>query len=465
MANTHIGAVTRWADRRIYRRLADFREVNPALTKAMRWLALPMAAVGAGAADLFLNFGLPKATLLGSVPAATLLAWRAGTHLGNRIELAEMRGRRAAAMNELLIQKEAAEELVKDLESKKIALEDLKQEALGRSISELTITQNNQEITQRYVLSEEIGVGGQASVRLAINLSQNNRLEVLKIAHPQFSKDAAYRDRFLGEAKLLQGLEHPKVVNVYGYGEMGEKDDKRLFYSMEFVQGTDLAVMLQRVGRMGMLEATNLIIEIAEVFADLHDNSIIHRDIKPDNILLTSTGVKIIDFGIARDTELVHRMTQTGSVFGTPAYMPQEQMMGLGKADARSDVYALAVTFYETIIGELPIPLIQGEGYGGFVKRYLEAIGEGKYPPKIGRHFQNIDTQKMRPALQKLQEIVNYGLAVEVEDRYQGMRSIDSVDEQTGEKIEYVGFIDALKEFRQILISLQGTQMKPVNLG
>jgi len=204
-----------------------------------------------------------------------------------------------------------------------------------------------------YLLSDKIGEGGLGTVKFAINLNMGNRLEVIKIAKREVAIDEDYRARFFNEARIMLNDLHnqPRVVEVYGYGEL----DRCPFIVMEFVRGNSLAREIKNHGSLGFSRAANWMIEIADAFVKIHRAGIIHRDVKPDNIMITEEGkIKIIDFGIAKVTgrEITNK-TKAGSIFGTPEYMAPEQVEGKGVSN-QTDLYALGLIFYEMLTGRSP---------------------------------------------------------------------------------------------------------------
>src|SRR5262249_27823803 len=151
------------------------------------------------------------------------------------------------------------------------------------------------------------------------------------------------------EAQAAAGLSHPCIVRVYDWGEEGDT----YFIVMEFVGGRTLRHVLRSYARLPPMEAARIAAEIADALAFAHLNGVVHRDVKPGNVLITESGdVKVADFGIAR-LESKDELTRTGSVLGTATYFSPEQAQG-GTLDGRSDVYALGVVLYEMLTGVPP---------------------------------------------------------------------------------------------------------------
>jgi eukaryotic-like serine/threonine-protein kinase len=197
----------------------------------------------------------------------------------------------------------------------------------------------------RYRLEAPLGHGGMATVYLARD-EELARSVAVKLLAENLAGDAAFRERFLREARLAARLSHPNVVSVY---DAGETDDGRPFIVMELVPGTTLA----EVGRLPPDEAVGLVVQAAHGLAHAHAAGLVHRDIKPQNLLLRDDGVlKVADFGIARAAETT-ALTQIGTVLGTAAYLSPEQALG-EEVTAAADVYALGAVLYELLTGRPP---------------------------------------------------------------------------------------------------------------
>ncbi len=202
--------------------------------------------------------------------------------------------------------------------------------------------------SQRYRLKEKLGSGGMADVYLADDLLLGREVAV-KVLHPQYAADPAYIQRFRHEAQAAANLNHPNIVNIYDWGNEGD-----LYYIvMEYVEGRDLKEVLRHEGRLLPERAAEITAEVCAALQFAHRHNLVHRDIKPHNIFLTSIGqVKVMDFGIAREGN-GSGFTQTGMVMGTPQYISPEQAQGL-PVDGRSDIYSLGVVLYEMLTGKVP---------------------------------------------------------------------------------------------------------------
>jgi serine/threonine protein kinase len=200
----------------------------------------------------------------------------------------------------------------------------------------------------RYLLERELGRGGMATVHLARD-SELDRPVAVKVLAGHLSGDEGFRERFVREARMAAGLSHPNVVQVFDAGE----DDGRLFIVMEYVPGVTLADELRRAGKLAPAAAVDLALQTCAGLEHAHDAGLVHRDVKPGNLLLREDGaLKITDFGIARAVEAT-QLTQVGSVLGTAAYLSPEQAAG-EPVTAAADIYGLGVVLYELLTGRTP---------------------------------------------------------------------------------------------------------------
>ena len=209
-------------------------------------------------------------------------------------------------------------------------------------------------LSANYELDREIGRGGMGIVYKAKD-KRLKRPVAVKLLPPELAFRGEIRSRFLKEAETAAQLSHPNIVPIYSVDER----DGLVFFVMAFVDGENLGARLHAQGRLDATETRRILKEVAEALAYAHERGVVHRDIKPDNILLCSDDdgrVMVTDFGIARAvTEGADsRLTATGMAIGTPAYMSPEQSMGEREIDGRSDLYALGVVGYQMLSGELP---------------------------------------------------------------------------------------------------------------
>lgn len=201
-------------------------------------------------------------------------------------------------------------------------------------------------ISDRYEIVDRVGSGGMADVYKARD-HRLNRFVAIKVLKPEYSNDKNFVNKFRGEAQSAAGLSHPNIVNVYDVG-----DDGGLYYIvMELVEGITLKRFIERKGKLDVKEAVGIAIQIAQGMEAAHDNHIIHRDIKPQNIIISRDGkVKVTDFGIAKAT---NSNTITSNAMGSVHYLSPEQARG-GYSDEKSDIYSLGVTIYEMLSGKVP---------------------------------------------------------------------------------------------------------------
>jgi serine/threonine protein kinase len=202
--------------------------------------------------------------------------------------------------------------------------------------------------SNRYEIQREIAQGGMAEVYLAHD-QLLNRPVALKALFPEYAREPSFVERFRREAQAAANLNDPNIVAIYDWGQ----EDGTYFIVMEYVEGRSLRDLIRSEAPIEPGKAAEITAEIASALAFAHRNGVVHRDVKPGNVLLTQSGtVKVTDFGIAR-AGTSDGLTQTGSVMGTATYFSPEQAQGL-PVDGRSDVYALGVVLYEMVTGVAP---------------------------------------------------------------------------------------------------------------
>ena len=205
-----------------------------------------------------------------------------------------------------------------------------------------------QKISDRYQIIKAIGEGGMANVYLAYDTILDRNVAV-KVLRGDLANDEKFVRRFQREAISASSLNHPNIVEMYDVGE----DDGKYFIVMEYLEGQTLKSLIKKRGHLSLAEVIDIMLQLTSGIACAHDSYIIHRDIKPQNVLILEDGtVKITDFGIAMALNS-NELTQTNSVMGSVHYLPPEQANGSG-ATIKSDIYSLGILMYELLTGKLP---------------------------------------------------------------------------------------------------------------
>ena len=205
----------------------------------------------------------------------------------------------------------------------------------------------------RYELRALLGSGGMARVHLAYD-TRLGRTVAVKTLLPELARDPEARRRFAREARAAAALNHPGIVTVHDQDEVTTDDAVVPYLVMEHIEGRTLAELAREQAPMEIERAVRTTCEILDALAHAHARGLVHRDVKPSNVLITTGGaVKVADFGIARVVHSLSRITGTGSAIGTPGYMAPEQCAG-DAVDARSDLYAVACMLTELLTGTVP---------------------------------------------------------------------------------------------------------------
>jgi serine/threonine protein kinase len=265
----------------------------------------------------------------------------------------------------------------------------------------------NQQI-QNYKIISLIGEGGMGDVYLAEHVSIQRKVAI-KVLKPELVKNEEIRLRFKNEAAMLAHLQHPNIVGLIDYVEQ----DGGLFLIMEYAEGQGLDDLIKaQKAPISIERAKKLMIQIVEAFIYAHKNGIVHRDVKPSNILVTNDDqIKVLDFGIAKLVgEGNHHLTKTGTQIGTVYYMSPEQVRGK-VLDHRSDIYSLGVTFYELLTGVCPYKSMSTEYeiYDNIVKEPLLDL-----------------TQTMGSDYRSMWDIISKATEKDVNDRYQSCLDLAS---------------------------------------
>ncbi|HEY3962302.1 MAG TPA: protein kinase [Gaiellaceae bacterium] len=255
-------------------------------------------------------------------------------------------------------------------------------------------------VADRYEVEELVGAGGMSSVYRAHDRLLDRKV-ALKVMHQQFVDEPEYVERFRREARSVAALSHPNVVTVIDRGEHAG----RQYIVFEYVDGENLKQMIQRRGPAPVATALELTIQIGEALSFAHQQGLVHRDVKPQNILLNGDGrAKVTDFGIARSLDLQQGVTQTGTVLGTSDYIAPEQAQGQ-HVDEQTDVYSLGVVLYELLTSEVPFP---GESFVAVAMRHIN-----EPPPRV---------RDRRPDVSlRVEAAVQRAMAKSPSDRYPSM--------------------------------------------
>lgn len=235
----------------------------------------------------------------------------------------------------------------------------------------------------RYEIIERIGSGGMAIVYKAKD-ALLNRIVTIKVLREQFVADEDFVRRFRREAQSAASLSHPNIVSIYDVGKDGETE----YIVMEYIEGKNLKELIRDYAPISSEQTLNLGIQIAEAIRHAHEHHIIHRDIKPHNILVTSDGrVKVTDFGIARAVSAA-TMTHTGDIVGSVHYLSPEQAKGI-QTNEQSDVYSLGIILYELLTGKVPY---DGETPIAIALKHLqeEAVPPTKLNPRVSQALENL---------------------------------------------------------------------------
>lgn len=265
-----------------------------------------------------------------------------------------------------------------------------------------------------YQILRRIGFGGMGVVYLARHQSLD-RLDAIKFLPEQFAQDSAYIELFFREAKAAARLNHPNVVAVHDAGSISGI----YYFVMDYVEGRDLGTLLKERGALSVPDAVNYIRQAAQALGFAHKKGIVHRDVKPENLLLTPEGViKVADLGLAKwmgDTD--GTFTQSEWVLGSPVYISPERLKDPHFNDPRMDIYSLGATFYHLVTGKVPY--------------------QGSSPVIMSQHLTAPvpDPTESNPIIEaRVSVIIRKMLAKELDDRYQTMEEVDAAlaDYQSG---------------------------------
>ena len=263
----------------------------------------------------------------------------------------------------------------------------------------------------KYQVLGEVGRGGMAIVFKGKEFS-TGRIVALKVINPQFSSDVTFKIRFKREANVWMRIKHKNIIEIYELN----KQNGVYYFAMEFFPGKGFKERFSSFRKKGEKEIGSIIIQILEGLRACHEKDIVHRDIKPDNILIDDKNIiKITDFGLARPIEDDYLMTTIGQAVGTPAYCAPEQIMGK-KVTAKSDIYSLGVLTYEMVVGSLP-----------YQAKTIADLARQKVYGKVTPFPSNCVVSK------EFQDIIMKMLAAQPPMRYQ---SVDEILEDFNKKVE-----------------------------
>ncbi len=298
---------------------------------------------------------------------------------------------------------------------------------IGAAVYELVDETTEEPITLQipgYAIVERIGRGGMGTVYKSRQLSMD-RVVALKVLNDRYSKDEKFIERFIREARSAGRLSHPNVIHVHDVSE----SDGVHYFTMEHVDGTTVKRLLKKKGRLDVDKALDIVLQAAKALEYAHENSIVHRDIKPDNLMITRDGVvKLADLGIAKTfDEGVDESAKQRRVFGTPHYMAPEQALGKD-IDARADIYSLGATFYHMLTGTTPFQ-------GPTVTDVLKAHIQSSLPPV---------QEKVPGVPDSVVFILERMMAKNPEKRYASMNSLaDDIEKVVADREANIERIDA----------------------
>lgn len=225
-----------------------------------------------------------------------------------------------------------------------------------------------------YRVLRKLGEGGMGVVFAAVHQAIERHVAI-KVLHPEYAKSAEFSTRFVNEARAVNRVDHPGIVQVSDYGRL---DDGAAYIVMEYIKGETLRARLTRCrGQLSIADSVKLGAQLADTLAAAHAEGIVHRDLKPDNVMIVKSPrrgegerTKLLDFGIAKlfEGSSEHIKTKTTAVMGTPVYMSPEQCRGAGGVDTKSDVYSLGVMMYLMLSGQAPF---SGEGVGEILGKHM----------------------------------------------------------------------------------------------
>jgi serine/threonine protein kinase len=279
-----------------------------------------------------------------------------------------------------------------------------------------------------YKILDIIGQGGMAKVYTAIQMPLNRVVVVKEVSK---TSNSEFRKRFKNEAMITSGLDHPNIISIYDYFTVGQTS----YLVMQYVDGVSLAEVIENETPLHPVVSALIAHEICRAISHAHQNSIIHRDIKPTNVLISKEGqLKITDFGVAKDAT-ARDLTSTGTLIGTPCYMSPEQALGK-RLTVQSDVFSIGIVLYEIVTGKKPF-------WGETAEEITVKIARGKYKPPL-----LLDPHHSY----RLSRIINKALKKNLNRRY------ESVGRMRSDLEKFAGWRNIAKSsdiLRQIISSIE----------
>jgi serine/threonine-protein kinase len=210
-------------------------------------------------------------------------------------------------------------------------------------------------VSEKYRIERKLGHGGMGSIWQARHLLLE-RSVALKVLHPELSEPKVSVERLIREGRALAQLRGDHIARVI---DVEVSNSGLCFLVLEYLEGCDLGTLVRETGPLAVSTAIEYVVEVCKALAEAHAKGIVHRDIKPSNLILTTLptgrcGIKVIDFGISKETFQCGELTRSGAILGSPGYMAPEQIRAAGTVDARSDIWSLGVTLFELLTGERP---------------------------------------------------------------------------------------------------------------
>ncbi len=282
-----------------------------------------------------------------------------------------------------------------------------------------------QHIQDRYRIVRKLGEGGMGAVYEGEHLLIRRKVAI-KCLHVQFASNSEMVARFQREAMAANAIRHPNIVEVT---DMGRFDDGAIYMVLEFLEGCDVASVLQANRALPVSRAVHILLQVCDALIAAHGANIVHRDLKPENIYLTTRGddqdfVKILDFGIAKYAESAGQaITRAGTTIGTPHYMSPEQAFGRTDLDHRADIYSLGVVLYQSLTGRVPF---DDETFPGLLMKLVHMPA-----PTLSEHSPNVPPE--------LNELVERMLAKDPNVRPQSCREVKAVLARFRELDEIIG--------------------------